>query len=68
MEQLLAFAKDKFDYSLEKLIEYNQRSWQRREQWLKRQATYRKLELVEQPTTGGGSSFVTEVAAEEIAY
>ena len=29
MEQLLAFAKDKFDYSLEKLIEYNQRSWQR---------------------------------------
>jgi hypothetical protein len=68
MEQLLAFAKDKFDYSLEKLIEYNQRSWQRREQWLKRQATYRKLELVEQPTTVANSSFVAEVATEEIAY
>ncbi|PSM48204.1 hypothetical protein C7Y66_15825 [Chroococcidiopsis sp. CCALA 051] len=67
MEQLLAFAKDKFDYSLEKLIEYNQRSWQRREQRLKQQATYRKLELVEQPATGGDSIFAAEIATEEIA-
>ncbi|MBW4567400.1 MAG: hypothetical protein KME31_05095 [Tolypothrix carrinoi HA7290-LM1] len=45
IEQLLAFAKEKFNLGMEELLLYNKKSWQRREQ---RQKQYAEAELVEQ--------------------
>lgn len=46
LEQLLTFAKEKFNLGMEELLLHNKKSWQRREQWQKQ---YDEAELVEQP-------------------
>lgn len=46
LEQLLTFAKEKFNLGMEELLLHNKKCWQRREQWQKQ---YDEAELVEQP-------------------
>ena len=46
LEQLLTFAKEKFNLGMEELLLHNKKSWQRREQWQKQ---YDEAELVQQP-------------------